>query len=90
MDLRAYLTRHDGKPRPDGPELIRLAGEIGRSSYFLYLAALGHKKFGPAKALELHERSIDCAIDPRTVNSDVIWRRGRDRRWYYREARASA
>ena len=83
MNLNAYLSEHDGKPRPDGPECIRLAKAIGCSSMYLYLAALGHKSFGPEKALKLHEKSQNKTIEPATVNASVQWHRSKGR-WFYR------
>jgi len=68
MDFRAYLVKHDGKPRPDGPELIRLAGACGKSSFYFYLTALGHKRVGNATAQEMHRNSIGLALDPTKVN----------------------
>lgn len=75
MDLTSYLTKHDGKPRSDGPECIRLAAAVGVSSYYLYLAALGHKKFGPDKVLRLHQSSIGGDLAPQDVRPDVDWHR---------------
>lgn len=69
MTLHAYLTKHDGKPRPDGPELIRLAAAVGRSSYYLYLTALGHKRVGAGTALLMHENSIGGELDAEAVNT---------------------
>lgn len=86
MDLRTYLSKHDGKPKPDGAECIRLARAVGRSPFFLYLAALGHKRFGPDKAAELAEQSIGGAIEPRLVNDRVEWQRAEDGRWFYRDS----
>lgn len=85
MDLHAYLTKHDGKPRTDGAECIRLAKAVGRSSYFLYLAALGHKQFGPDTALRLHEESVGRRIDPAAVNDKVQWVRAGKRVIGYRK-----
>lgn len=68
MDFHAYLTKHDGKPRPDGPELIRLAASINRSSYYLYLTALGHKRLSDANAQTLAANSIGGELDARRVN----------------------
>lgn len=68
MDLHAYLSKHDGKPRPDGAELIRLAGAAGKSSYYLYLTALGHKRVSAETAKQLHEASIDGELDADAVN----------------------
>jgi hypothetical protein len=62
MDFHAYLSKHDGKPRPDGPELIRLASAVNRSSYYLYLTALGHKRVGAEVARELQANSIGGAL----------------------------
>lgn len=68
--MHAYLTKHDGKPRPDGPELIRLAAASGISTYYLYLTALGHKRVGPGTARLLHENSIGAELDRDFVNTD--------------------
>lgn len=68
MDFHAYLTKHDGKPRPDGPELIRLAGACHRSSYYLYLTALGHKRVGDEVADCLAANSIGDELEPALVN----------------------
>lgn len=68
MNLHAYLTKHDGKPRPDGPELIRLASAGGISSYYLYLTALGHKRVGERTADKLAIASIDGELDSQAVN----------------------
>lgn len=68
MDLYAYLTKHDGKPRTDGPELIRLAGAAGISSYYLYLTALGHKRVGQRTADKLSIASIGGELDAARVN----------------------
>jgi hypothetical protein len=59
MDLHAYLTKHDGKPRSDGPELIRLALTVKRSAYYLYLTALGHKRVSDDTAAALRDASVD-------------------------------
>jgi hypothetical protein len=85
MDLYAYLTKHDGKPRPDGDECIRLARAARRSPYYLYLAALKHKQFGPDAALSLHEHSIDRELSPEAVNPSVEWHRADDGTRYYRK-----
>lgn len=69
MDLHAYLTQHDGKPRPDGPELIRLASAAGKSSYYLYLTALGHKRVSDETAQVLHKQSIGGALRADEVNT---------------------
>lgn len=68
MDLRAYLALHDGKPRPDGSELIRLAAASGISSYYLYLTALGHKRVGEATAQRMAAASIGGQLDAQQVN----------------------
>jgi hypothetical protein len=68
MTLHAYLTKHDGKPRPDGPELIRLAASAGITSYYLYMTALGHKRVGAGRARVLHENSIGGDLDADGVN----------------------
>ena len=68
MTFHAYLTKHDGKPRPDGPELIRLAAAVGKSSYYFYLTALGHKRVSEATAQRMHELSIGGELDADGVN----------------------
>jgi hypothetical protein len=68
MDFHAYLTKHDGKPRPDGPELIRLATAVGRNSYYFYLTALGHKRVSDATAQAMHANSIGGELDADAVN----------------------
>jgi hypothetical protein len=68
MTFHAYLTKHDGKPRPDGPELIRLATAVGKSSYYLYLTALGHKRVSAATAQHMHEQSIGGELSADEVN----------------------
>lgn len=68
MDLYSYLTRHDGKPRPDGAELIRLAASVGRSSYYLYLTALGHKRVSDTTANALAANSIGGELIAGQVN----------------------
>ena len=62
MNLYSYLSRHDGKPRPDGDELIRLARSVGKSPYYIYLTALGHKRVSAATAVELCGASIGGAL----------------------------
>jgi hypothetical protein len=69
VTLHAYLTKHDGKPRPDGPELIRLASAVGRSSYYIYLTALGHKRVSAGTARLMHENSIGGELDADGVNA---------------------
>jgi hypothetical protein len=69
MTLHAYLTKHDGKPRPDGPELIRLAAAAGITSFYLYLTALGHKRVGAGTARLMHEHSIGGELDIDGVNT---------------------
>lgn len=69
MDLHAYLTKHDGKPRPDGSELIRLAASVGKSSYYLYLTALGHKRVSDKTAQALARQSIGGDLRADEVNS---------------------
>jgi hypothetical protein len=68
MDFHTYLTKHDGKPRPDGAELIRLAAACERSSYYLYLTALGHKRVGSKVADCLAANSIGGELDATRVN----------------------
>lgn len=70
MDLYAYLTQHDGKPRPDGTELIRLAAAAGISSYYLYMTALGHKRVGEMTACRLSENSQDRELSAELVNRE--------------------
>lgn len=70
MDLHTYLTKHDGKPRPDGSELIRLARAAGISSYYLYMTALGHKRVGELTAYRLHDNSIDRELTADAVNKE--------------------
>lgn len=72
MDLHAYLTKHDGKPRPDGSELIRLAAAVGKSSYYVYLTALGHKRVGDETAQALARQSIGGDLSAGEVNAN--WR----------------
>lgn len=69
MDFHAYLVKHDGKPRPDGPELIRLANAVGKSTFYLYLTALGHKRVGDATAKALAANSIGGELDSDGVNA---------------------
>lgn len=66
MELTAYLTKHDGKPRPDGDELIRLARAVSKSSYYLYLTALGHKRVSADTADAMCRASLNGELD--TVN----------------------
>jgi hypothetical protein len=68
MDLHAYLTKHDGKPRPDGAELIRLAAAAGKSSYYIYLTALGHKRVSEETAQLLARQSIGGDLQAHEVN----------------------
>jgi hypothetical protein len=69
MDLRAYLTKHDGKPRPDGPELIRLKNAVGlRSAYYVYMVALGHKRVSEKTAHAMAANSIGGELDADAVN----------------------
>lgn len=68
MDLYAYLTQHDGKPRPDGPELIRIAAATGISSYYVYLTALGHKRVSEDTANRMSQSSIGGALSVTGVN----------------------
>lgn len=68
--LPQYFEKHDGKPRPDGPELIRLSNAVGTTSTYMYLAALGHKQFGPNKAVLIHTNSIGGELKPEAVRSD--------------------
>lgn len=68
MNLYSYLAKHDGKPRPDGPELIRLASSVGRSSYYIYLTALGHKRVSEATAKAMAEASIGGQLEADFVN----------------------
>lgn len=70
MDLRAYLSKHDGKPRPDGTELIRLASVGGVSSYYLYLTALGHKRVRDERAERMAANSIGGELDAAQVNTE--------------------
>jgi hypothetical protein len=71
MNLFDYLTKHDGKPRPDGPELIRLAAAVGRSTYYLYLTARGHKRVSAETAQAMHEASIGRELDAEAVNKSL-------------------
>jgi hypothetical protein len=66
MELTAYLTKHDGKPRPDGDELIRLSRAVGKSTYYLYLTALGHKRVSADTADALCKASLNGELA--TVN----------------------
>ena len=68
MDFFAYLTKHDGKPRPDGPELIRLASSVNRSTFYLYLTARGHKRVSAEVAQALAANSIGGELDADAVN----------------------
>lgn len=70
MNFYDYLTKHDGKPRPHGAELLRLAATVGRNPYYLYLTALGHKRVGPVLAQQLHENSIERELDVDGVNKN--------------------
>lgn len=69
MDFHAYLTKHDGKPRPHGRELLRLAAAVGKNPYYLYLTALGHKRVGKVVAQAMHENSINRELDAELVNN---------------------
>jgi hypothetical protein len=71
MDFRAYLTKHDGKPRPHGSELLRLAAAVGKNPYYLYLTALGHKRVSAETAQAMHEQSIGRELDADAVNKKV-------------------
>lgn len=68
MDFHAYLTKHDGKPRPDGTELIRLAAACSKNTYYLYLTALGHKRVSKATAQLMADNSIGGELDAEAVN----------------------
>lgn len=68
MDLYAYLSKHDGKPSLHGGELIRLARAVGRSPHYLYLAALGHKRYSVEVEAELCAASINAELTE--VNRD--------------------
>ena len=69
MDLHAYLSKHDGRPRTDGDEGIRLARAVGMSPYYLYLTALGHKRVGKARADKLAAASIGSELEAGQVNT---------------------
>ena len=84
MNITDYLTQHDSKPRPDGPECIRLAKAVGCSSMYLYLAALGHKTFGAEKALRLHEESIGGRLEPEAIAPAAEWHQADGGKWFYR------
>lgn len=71
MNLFDYLTKHDGKPRPDGQELIRLAAAVGKNTYYLYLTALGHKRVSVETAKAMHEASIGRELDADAVNKKL-------------------
>lgn len=85
MNLHAYLCKHDLKPRSDGPELLRLAQAAGRSAYYLYLGALGHKRLSAELAVRLHEESIDNEITPPDVCATVSWHCSQEGYWLYRK-----
>lgn len=70
MNLSEYLTKHDGKPRSDGPELIRLAAACRKNAYYLYLTALGHKRVGELTARCLSENSIGGELDALQINNE--------------------
>lgn len=71
MNLHSYLTKHDGKPRPDGSELIRLAAAVGKSSYYVYLTALGHKRVSAETAQAMKAASIGGELDALQVNREA-------------------
>lgn len=75
MNLADYLTQHDGKPSPSGAECIRLAAAVSTSPMYLYLSALGHKRFSPEKALDLHRNSIGGELSPDAIRDDYDWHR---------------
>ena len=79
MDLHAYLTKHDTKPRSDGPELIRLAAACKKNAYYLYLTALGHKRVGVATAKCLAENSIGGELRADEINSKFNDKNARDK-----------
>ena len=68
MDFHAYLTKHDGSPKPHGSELIRLATECGKSPMYFYLTALGHKRVGKDTAQLMELNSIDGELSADEVN----------------------
>lgn len=68
VDLHSYLTKHDGKPRPHGLELLRLAAAVGKNPYYIYLTALGHKRVSAETAQAMHEQSIGRELDADAVN----------------------
>jgi hypothetical protein len=68
MNLHAYLSKHDGKPRPHGSELVRLALVSNISPYYLYLTALGHKRVGEDTARELSANSINGELAADQIN----------------------
>lgn len=71
MDFHAYLTKHDGKPRSDGPELLRLAAACKKNPYYFYLLALGHKRVSTDTAQTMHANSIGLALDPTRINRAI-------------------
>lgn len=71
MDLHAYLSKYDGKPRPHGPETLRLAAACGRNPYYFYLVALGHKRVSDETARLMHENSIGHELDADAVNKKL-------------------
>lgn len=71
MNLYAYLSKHDGKPRPHGRELVRLALVSDISPYYLYLTALGHKRVGDGTAERLAANSISSELEACAINKQL-------------------
>lgn len=53
MDLKTYLTKHDGRLTREGAELHRVADSCGVSPYYLFMVAAGHKVAGPELAANI-------------------------------------
>lgn len=70
MNLHAYLTKHDGKPRSGGAELIRLGNACNVTPYYVYLVALGHKRVSDATARCMAENSIGGELEAAEVNNN--------------------
>lgn len=67
MNLRDYLTQHDGRLSKSGRELHRLARAAGCSASHTYLMALGHKYPSRALASRLAEASKGRMLDASTL-----------------------
>jgi DNA-binding transcriptional regulator YdaS (Cro superfamily) len=74
MDLKTYLTEHDGKVSRTGTELARVASACGVSTEFLYQFALGHRQVSPELACNL-EYATEGRVDRRDSLPDFPWSR---------------